>query len=217
MTAVIDRPARPSRGQGYGGFNTALDVRSEHMLAEHLRHPLPTDAPTSMCSRRALTLAARIVDMHGMPVRHDAARQQLAGHPAVYDRYFRLPEEWTLTGAAPACPLTWADGHGNIVIDFVRTAPPSHPLADRAAWDRLAEVTAWAQSSAGDRVSVRILSIAAPAMSLVHQSSGFAPLQESPLGVRLAADPVSGTMVDVAAATFVLATRGAREDAAVAR
>lgn len=217
MTAVIDRPARPSRGQGYAGFNTALDARSEHMLAEHLRHPLPADAPTWTRSRRALALAARVVDIHGMPARHDAARQQLAGHPAVYDRYFRLPGQWTLTGAAPACPLTWADGHGNVVIDFVRTAPPSHPLADKAALDRLADVTAWAQDIPGTLVGVRFLSIAAPGMSLVHDSTGLAPLRESPLGARLAADPVNGTMVDVAATALIVATSGPAANGTVAQ
>src|SRR5690348_5649525 len=83
------------------------------------------DGPAWARAADALALAGRVVAAHGMPARHAAARQQLAGLLGVYDRFFGMGPTWQLgSSAAPGAPLTWLNGRGDIVIDIARTAPP---------------------------------------------------------------------------------------------
>jgi hypothetical protein len=199
VNAVIDRPpaatpratARTRRGQGkgqgYRGFHPALDARCELALAEHLAAPAAPAAWDRAAD--ALTLAGRIVAAHGMPARHAAARQQLAGFLGVYDRFFRLPERFRLTpAAAPESPLTWRTGRGDVVVDVVHTAPPSHPLIDDAARARLSALTTWAATTGARLVGVRLLALSAPATSLLHTpAGGFEPLGGTEFAGGLAA------------------------------
>lgn len=68
MTAVLDRPrATTAPARGYRGFHSALDDRCEHALAAHLAADAPAGTPSWLRAADALTLAARIVEMHGMP------------------------------------------------------------------------------------------------------------------------------------------------------
>ncbi len=225
MTAVIDRPRRletaatAHRSDQDGlTFFAELDVRSEVTLADYLASPPPAGTSTWVRSRHCMALAARTVDVHGMTTRHVQARQLLAGHLGVYDRCFILPDGWQLTGSAPGCPLTWANQAGAVIVDVVRTGKPSHPLIDRSLRDRLGLLGAWARQRSVTLAGVRVLSMAAPATSLVvTPGAGPVPLAESPLGARLAADPVPGTMVDTAQMIYVLATRNAVPGPAVAR
>lgn len=188
MNAVIDRPRAaaphravpPARGQGkgsgYRGFHPALGDRCELALAEHLA--APTGAPACECAADVLALTARVIAAHGMPARHAAARQQLAAFLGVYDRYFRLPGAWRLTPlTAPESPLTWRTHRGDVVVDVVRTAPPSHPLIGAGTHARLAAVTAWAEDQRLRLAGVRLLAMLAPSTSLLHDPAiGFEPL-----------------------------------------
>ncbi|TFV64613.1 UNVERIFIED_ORG: hypothetical protein E4P37_12620 [Bacillus sp. AZ43] len=179
MHAVIDRPRatgldraapRPrgqGKGSGYRGFHPALNDRCELALAEHLA--APAASPAWQRAADAMALAGRIVTAHGMPARHAAARQQLAGFLGVYDRFFRLPAQWKLAPAtAPGSPLTWRTAAGDAVVDVVRTAPPSHPLLDADVHTRLAELATWAADCDVRLVGVRLLALSAPATSLLH-------------------------------------------------
>ncbi len=179
MNAVIDRPlaAEPPRaaprtrryqgtGQGYRGFHPALDERCETALAEHLA--APATRPAWEQAADALALAGRVIAIHGMPARHAAARQQLAGFLGVYDRFFRLGGAWRLSPAtAPQSPLTWTTPGGDVVVDLVRTAPPSHPLLDTASQARLRDAAAWAADRDLRLRGVRVLALSAPATSLL--------------------------------------------------
>jgi hypothetical protein len=199
VNAVIDRPraAEPPRaaprsrsqstGKGYGGFHPALNERCEIALAEHLA--VPGMGPAWARAADALALAGRVVAVHGMPARHAAARQQLAGFLGVYDRFFRLPDTWQLSSApAPGAPLTWRAADGSIVIDIVRTAPPSHPLVDAGATTRLSELTTWGQAHGVRLVGVRVLALSAPATSLLQMpGTGLQPLAGTAPGAHLSA------------------------------
>lgn len=179
MNAVIDRPlaAEPSRaaprarryqgtGQGYRGFHPALDERCETALAEHLAAALT--GPAWEQAADALALAGRVIAIHGMPARHAAARQQLAGFLGVYDRFFRLESPWRLSREmVPNSPLTWTTPTGDVVVDVVRTAPPSHPLLDTGSQTRLREAAAWAEDRDLRLRGVRVLALSAPATSLL--------------------------------------------------
>lgn len=218
MTTVQDRPrARSARSSGRD-FHTELGECCELALTRHARMPSPADPAMRTVAAAALQIAAQAVAAHGMSLRHDAARQLIAGQLGVYDRFFRLPAAWRPAPAAPGSPLTWRNRAGEVVIDMVRTAPPSHPLVDAATRARLTAVATWAQQSGGDIAGVRILSMAAPSDSLLHQpSTGFTPLAETTFGTRLAADPTPGTMVDVAIACHMIAVAGSGVGAEVAR
>lgn len=199
MNAVIDRPraAEPTRaaprpdsqgtGQGYRGFHPALNERCEIALAEHLA--APDAGPAWARAADALALAGRVVAVHGMPARHAAARQQLAGFLGVYDRFFRLPGTWQLRAqTAPGAPLTWRAVDGSIVIDVVRTAPPSHPLVEAGTTTRLSELTAWAQAHGVALAGVRVLALSAPGTSLLQApGAGLQPLAGTALGGHLSA------------------------------
>lgn len=188
MNAVIDRPSaaaaaravpRPrgqGKGQGYRGFHPALDDRCELALAEHLA--APAAAPAWARAADALALAGRVVAIHGMPARHAAARQQLAAFLGVYDRFFRLPGQWTLSPAAvTGAPLTWRTEGDDVLVDVVHTAPPSHPLTDSGTLARLAGFAAWAEDQPVRLVGVRLLAMAAPATSLLYvPAAGCEPL-----------------------------------------
>jgi hypothetical protein len=185
VNAVIDRPqaaesARaPARtraqgsGQGYRGFHPALNERCELALAEHLA--APSAAPAWARSADALTLAGRVIAVHGMPARHAAARQQLAAFLGVYDRFFRLPEQWRLAAvSAPDSPLTWRTQRGDVVVDVMRTAPASHPLVDADLTTRVTLLAAWASDRGARLAGVRVLALSAPATSLLHDPvTGF--------------------------------------------
>lgn len=110
-----------------------------------------------------------------------AARQQLAAFLGVYDRFFRLPGTWRLAGAtAPASPLTWRAETGDVLVDVVRTAPPSHPLVDAGTLARVAAVAAWAEDRSARLVGVRLLAVSAPGTSLLRDSAGgFVPLTDT--------------------------------------
>lgn len=191
VNAVIDRPpaadlthAVPAsrgqgRGTGYRGFHPALDARCELALAEHLA--APACGPAWERAADALALAGRIVAVHGMPARHAAARQQLAAFVGVYDRFFRLPATWRLGSVtAPGSPLTWRAGNGDVLIDVVRTAPPSHPLVDASTLARVAAVAAWAADSGARVIGVRLLALSATATSLLRDpAGGFGPLTDT--------------------------------------
>jgi hypothetical protein len=194
VNAVIDRrrAAEPQRAipqargqgksQGYRGFHPALDERCEIALAEHLA--VPTAGPAWARAVDSLALAGRVVAAHGMPARHAAARQQLAGFLGVYDRFFRLTEDWQLSPCpAPGAPLTWRAADGHLVVDVVRTAPPSHPLVDAGTTARMSELAAWSQAQGARVVAFRVLAMSAPAASLLHvPGGGMRPLAGSPLG-----------------------------------
>jgi hypothetical protein len=155
VNAVIDRspassstsatlPRQSTGSAGYRGFHQALSARCELALAQHLA--IPASRPAWERAADALVLAGRIVAEHGMPVRHAAARQQLAAFLGVYDRFFRLPAGWALDPLAPqSAPLTWRTASGDVLVDVVRTAPASHPLADADTFTRLSEATGWAE------------------------------------------------------------------------
>jgi hypothetical protein len=193
VNAVIDRPRAaglpravpPARGQGkgqgYRGFHPALDDRCELALAEHLTRP--TDDPAWERAADSIALAGRVVAVRGMPARHAAACQQLAAFLGVYDRYFRLPGTWRLTPLTePESPLTWRTHRGDVVVDVVRTAPPSHPLIDARTRARLAAVAAWAEDHRLRLVGVRLLAMLAPSTSLLHDpATGFESLRGTAL------------------------------------
>jgi hypothetical protein len=197
VNAVIDRPraAEPQQaapqarsqatGQGYRGFHPALNERCEIALAEHLA--VPADGPAWARAADALALAGRVVAAHGMPARHAAARQQLAGLLGVYDRFFRLGPTWRLSPTpAPGAPLTWRNRRGDVVIDIARTAPPSHPLVDAGTTARINALNAWAQSEGHRLVAARVLALLAPATSLLLvPGTGLQPLAGTALGGRL--------------------------------
>jgi hypothetical protein len=187
VNAVIDRPraadpdrAAPRRGQGngegYRGFHPALNDRCELALAEHLA--TPAAGPAWQRAADALALAGRVVATHGMPARHAAARQQLAGFLGVYDRFFRLPASWRLAPVPVSeSPLTWRTATGDVVVDVVRTAPPRHPLVDAGTLARLAAIAGWAEVGGGRLAGVRLLALSAPATSLLRDpAGGFEPL-----------------------------------------
>ncbi|MCZ2818023.1 hypothetical protein [Modestobacter sp. VKM Ac-2984] len=188
MNAVIDRPpatgptpataalARPAGEKGYRGFHQALNGRCELALAEHL--DTPAGGPAWERAADALALAGRIVATHGMPARHAATRQQLAAFLGVYDRFFRLPAGWELDAVAPLeAPLTWRSAAGAVLVDVVRTAPPSHPLADADSFARISQATAWAERCGLRLAGVRLLALSAPATSLLHDPvGGLVPL-----------------------------------------
>lgn len=212
MTAALNHTAADSaqpRKRGYQGFHTELDECSELALAVHVARPVRAKATLRSIASDALLVAARTVEVHGMPIRHDAARQLLAGHLGVYDRYFRLPAGWHLTTPAPGSALTWRRTTGEVVIDLARSAPPSQPLLDAVTRHRLAAVTVWAREHRVTFAGVRILSMAAPATSLLYQpGAGLTPLSDTRLGTRLAADLTPGTMVDVVHAVTTAAFGG---------
>ncbi len=198
MNAVIDRPHAAEaqaallsrgqgKGQGYRGFHPALDTRCETALAEHLT--AAASGPAWERAADALLLAGRIISVHGMPSRHAAARQQLAGFLGVYDRFFHLPSPWQLSPAtAPDSPLTWRTPRGDALVDVVRTAPPSHPLVDPALQSRVRAVAVWARESGLRLAGVRVLALSAPATSLLHNAAtGFEPLAVTAFGGGLGA------------------------------
>jgi hypothetical protein len=199
VNAVIDRPSaagpapatalpqQPGRRQGYRGFHEALNSRCELALAEHLA--IPAGGPAWERATDALALAGRIVAVHGMPARHAAARQQLAAFLGVYDRFFRLPRSWELDPMAPLeSPLTWRTAAGHVLVDVVRTAPPSHPLADTGTFTRLSEAVAWAETRGLRLAGVRLLALSAPATSLLHNpATGLLPLADTEFAGALAA------------------------------
>ena len=198
MNAVIDRPpatgpaaatagpSRPAGRQGYRGFHQALNTRCELALAEHLS--APASGPAWERAADALALAGRIVATHGMPARHAAARQQLAAFLGVYDRFFRLPTDWALDSAAsPESPLTWRTAAGAVLVDVVRTAPSSHPLADADTFSRILQADAWAQRRGLRLAGVRLLALSAPATSLLHNPvDGLVPLAQTAFAGALA-------------------------------
>lgn len=67
-------------------------------------------------------------------------------------------------------PVTWRDTTGRVLVDIVRTAPPSHPLTDGAVLARITAVRSWSQRDNHALAGVRILSLAAPATSLLHDA-----------------------------------------------
>ena len=171
MHAVTERPtATPvtAVSVGYKGFHSELDSRCEFGIATYLSdQTLAERAPWETAAAR-LTLAADIITTHGMSTRHAAARQLLAGYLGVYDRYFRLQRSWRPT-PAPASPLTWQNTKtGELLVDIVRTAPPSHPLVNIPVHDRLAQLNQWATDNDATLAGVRILAMSAPAQSLLH-------------------------------------------------
>jgi len=198
VNAVIDRPpatgpvpataapSRPAGRQGYRGFHQALNARCELALAEHLA--TPAGGPAWERAADALALAGRIVAVHGMPARHAAARQQLAAFLGVYDRFFRLPTGWALDVVAPLeAPLTWRTSTGAVLVDVVRTAPPSHPLTDAATLARISQANAWAERRGLRLAGVRLLALSAPATSLLHHPvDGLVPLAGTSVAGELA-------------------------------
>jgi len=63
---------------------------------------------------------------------------------------------------------TWRTAAGAVLVDVVRTAPPSHPLTDAETFARISQANAWAEQRGLRLAGVRLLALSAPATSLPH-------------------------------------------------
>lgn len=148
-TTTTTRPSRAAApGAGEGAYREALDERTQQLLSQLVAGPYQ-DGPVPPVE--LMLGAARIVNEHGMPLRHAAARQAIACYAAEYLRHFafeassyagdsQTAETPGLLWRVPAALLSASDATASedegVVLDVVRCIALDSPVVTAAARDR---------------------------------------------------------------------------------